>query len=205
MPEDKGKDTTQDAKKAAGGAAGGGLKAMLPLILTVLLMPALAYAMTRFVLVPKLQKAIVVSAATVAQGDEAAAPADPAPEHAETGKEKTPAAHGTEGTAKPLAKGAKATWNLPKVIVNVKDTQATRYLMSSYTLVGKGDDFKNILDANVDQIRDVTSGVLSTKGIQDLEKTDARSIIKSELIAAINTALGKPAVQEIYITEFAIQ
>jgi flagellar FliL protein len=40
-------------------AGGGGIKAFLPLILTVVMMPVLAYVMTAFVLVPKLQQATV--------------------------------------------------------------------------------------------------------------------------------------------------
>src|SRR5580765_1542467 len=42
----------------------GGIKAWLPLILSVALMPALAFAMTKFVLIPQLQKGLVVKAAT---------------------------------------------------------------------------------------------------------------------------------------------
>jgi len=184
MADDKSKD---DAKKPAEAAApaGGGLKAMLPLILTVVLMPVLAFVMTQFVLVPKLQQAITATAKTTDPGE---------------GEAAEPGA-GEAGSAK----GAKATVPLPKIIVNVKDTQATRYLMSSYTLVGQGEAFKTLLEDNMEQVRDVTSGVLSTKNIRDLEKPDARNIIKAELISTINTALGKPAVKEIYITDFAIQ
>ena len=51
-----------DAKSATASAApaaapAGGIKALLPLILAVVLMPVLAYVMTMFVLLPKLQKA----------------------------------------------------------------------------------------------------------------------------------------------------
>lgn len=207
MAEDKSKDA-KDAAKHAEAAGKGGIKAMLPLIITIVLMPVLAFAMTQFVLVPKLQKAITASASTGEHAEDAeetgeATEAHPAPEadgHGESAK----AGHG-EGEAKPLAKGAKATVPLPKVIVNVKDTQATRYLMSSYTLVGKGEEFKTLIESNMEQVRDVAASVLSMKSIQDLEKPDIRNVIKSELIATINTALGKPAVKEIYITDFAIQ
>jgi flagellar basal body-associated protein FliL len=198
MADEKSKE---EAAKTAAPATGGGVKAMLPLIVTIVLMPLLAFAMTQFVLVPKLQRAITASASTGEHGDEGEGETEIHGEAPAAGS----GGHGAAAEQKPLPKGAKATWGLPKVIVNVKDTQATRYLMSSYTLVGKGDGFGSLLEANVDQIRDVTSGVLSTKGIQDLERPDARAVIKAELISAINTALGKPAVQEIWITEFAIQ
>ncbi len=202
MADDKSKDAKDDAKKTAEG--GGGLKAMLPLIVTIVLMPVLAFAMTQFVLVPKLQKAITASAATTGQNTGEESTGETAPEGDGGHGEPAAGGHG-EAAAKPMAKGAKALVPLPKVIVNVKDTQATRYLMSSYTLVGKGEEFKGLIESNMEQVRDVAATVLSMKSIQDLEKPDIRNVIKSELISTINTALGKPAVKEIYITDFAIQ
>ncbi len=218
MADDKSKEAKDDAKKAAATAAapapagGGGIKAMLPLIITVVLMPVLAFVMTQFVLMPKLQQAITASATTKApvEGEAVEIPGD-GHEPAPPGAGHEPAAPGGRGGApadgepKKIAKGEKSTVPLAKVIVNVKDTQATRYLMSSYTLVGKGEEFKTTIETNMEQIRDVAATVLSTKNIQELEKPDARNIIKSELISTINTALGKPAVKEIYVTEFVIQ
>lgn len=55
------------AAPAAGG--GGGIKALLPLILTVVLMPVLAFVMTQFVIVPKLQKATVQARAGGEHGE----------------------------------------------------------------------------------------------------------------------------------------
>ena len=58
---------------AAAVKSGGGIKAMLPLIITVVLMPALAWAMTSFVLVPKLQKSLGITPTThaaPAEGEE---------------------------------------------------------------------------------------------------------------------------------------
>jgi flagellar basal body-associated protein FliL len=48
-------------------------------------------------------------------------------------------------------------------------------------------------------------GVLSTKTLADLEKPTARNLIRTELISGFNNILGEAMVQEIYLTEFAIQ
>src|SRR2546428_1059850 len=48
---------TEAAPEAAPAGAPGGFKAWLPLIVTMAVMPALAYVTTTFVLVPKLKKA----------------------------------------------------------------------------------------------------------------------------------------------------
>jgi flagellar FliL protein len=91
------------------------------------------------------------------------------------------------------------------MLVNISGTMGTRYLMTSITLVGKDPDFKNKIEENKDQLLDLATGTLSSKTISDLEKPGIRNVIRSELISVFNTALGGPFVQEIYITELAIQ
>ncbi|HAV62137.1 MAG TPA: hypothetical protein DCY13_07205 [Verrucomicrobiales bacterium] len=198
MANEKPKEAAAPAAGAAGAAeGGGGIKAMLPLILTVVLMPAMAFVMTQFVLLPKIQQAIKASAATLNQAGDGEAVSD-----GEVAGEPAPADGSGPVT---LPKGSKVTHALPKIIVNISGSQGTRYLMSSYTLVGKGGDFTAMCTANESQLRDVAMGVLYTKTIQDLEKPDARNLIRAELISTFNTALGKPAVLDLYITEFVIQ
>ena len=71
---------------APGAAPAGGIKALLPLILAVVLMPVLAYVMTMFVLLPKLQKATGGAAAaghTESSSDAGHEKAEPAAKHGE--------------------------------------------------------------------------------------------------------------------------
>ncbi len=180
---------------------GGGIKAMLPLILTVVLMPVMAFVMTNFVLLPKIQKAIVASATTTGEDSEHGTE-----ETGEDAHEPPAAGHGeADGEAPKPAKGAKTTYQLPKLIVNVRGTMGTRFLLASFTVVGKGPEFIKLCENNDAQMRDVAMGVLAGKTIQDLEKPDSRNMIRTEMISTFNTALGQPSVNEIYITEFAIQ
>jgi flagellar basal body-associated protein FliL len=190
-----------DAKKdapataASADAKGGGLMAWLPLILSLTLMPAVAYAMTAFVLVPKLQKSL-------GGGDTVAAR-----EHGAEGE----AAHGSEKSAGEKEKGhgkeAKAKIKVPlsKIVVNVSGSLGTRLLVASVTLVGSAPDFKTRVEDATDQLRDLSSSTLGSKTISDLEKPESRNLIRSELLAQFNAALGGQYVQEIYITELAIQ
>ena len=41
--------------------------------------------------------------------------------------------------------------------------------------------------------------------IADLEKPEARTVVRSELQTVFNNALGAGTVQDVYLTEFAIQ
>ena len=57
----------------------------------------------------------------------------------------------------------------------------------------------------MDQLKDLARSTLSSKTIADLEKPGAVNLIKTELIAVFNNALGESVVKEIYIPEMAIQ
>lgn len=183
-----------DAKPAAGVSASGGIKAWLPLIVALVAMPALAFATTKFVLIPQLQRSLNTGK-----------PAAAAAASTTTGAATEGAAPAKEGE-KPAANGkAKVTVSLSKMLVNVSGTMGTRYLMTSVTLVGMTPDFKSKIDDNRDQLMDLATGTLSSKTISDLEKPGARNVIRAELMTVFNSALGGPLVQEIYITELAIQ
>ena len=151
-------------------------------------MPALAYALTTFVLVPRMQKALRSPAtARVEPGKEAHG------ETANAGKEDAP----------PSGAGQSVTLN--KLLVNVAGTMGSRYLLTSLTLLGDAADLSGRVAQHEAQLRDMASGVLNTKTIADLEKPGARNLIRGELLAGFNTIMGSSAVREIYFTEFAIQ
>lgn len=92
-----------------------------------------------------------------------------------------------------------------KLLVNVAGTMGARYLLVSLSVSGSDPDFKAKIAAHDPQLRDFGCGVLATKTIADLEKPGARNAIRSELISGFNNILGSAVVQEIYLTEFAIQ
>ena len=175
-------------------AQGGGLKALLPLILTVVLMPVLAWAMTTFVLVPKLQKSLgLAPAAHEEKPAESAAHESDAPEH------------GDKGSAEKGKGGSRETVVMTKLLVNVSGTMGSRYLLTSLTLSGGSPDFKTKVEKNEAKLRDTACTLLATKTINDLEKPGARNLVRSELLNSFNNILGANTVQEIYMTEFAIQ
>jgi flagellar basal body-associated protein FliL len=172
---------------AAKAPSSGGFKAWIPLLATVVAMPALAFATTQYILLPKIKQAMGVTSS--ATPDAAATPS------------------GKEGDATPSALGSKEKIpvKLPKILVNVAGSMMTRYLTMNVTLVGNTPDFKDKIVKNMDQLMDLANGALMTKTIQDLEKPGSRNQIRSELMTVFNNALGGPVVQDIYITEQAIQ
>ncbi len=171
-------------------SASGGIKAFLPLILTLVLMPAVAWAMTQFMLVPRLQKAV-------------AAPAAHEPATAEGAEKEGGGEHGKEGGVE--KGGGKQSATITKILVNVSGTMGSRYLMTSLTLVGSTSDFKARVEKNEARLKDMAMTALAAKTITDLEKPGARNLVRSELITGFNNILGGGAVQELFLTEFAIQ
>lgn len=168
---------------AAPAKSGGGT--WIPLIANIVLMPAIAWALTTFVLIPKIQGGKA--------HEEEAAPAHDEP--------------ATDSHGKKIA-GAKGKVTVPlssKVLVNVAGTAGTRYLVANISLVGKKAELKQHVEENDPQLRDAASSILGIKTISDLEKPGMRNIIRAELISSFNDILGKDSVNDIYLTEFAIQ
>jgi flagellar basal body-associated protein FliL len=181
-PPESQREEAAEASAAKTGASGA-FHAWLPLLATVLAMPALAYATTQFILLPKIKQAMTQSAGA---GDSSASSKD---------KESVAATNSKD----------KVLFPFPKITVNVAGSMMTRYLVMSMTLVGAGADFKDRISKNQAQLQDLAIGTLMTKTIADLEKPDSRNIIRTELLTVFNNAIGGPVIQEIYITDQAIQ
>lgn len=171
--------------KAAAAPAKGGGGTWVPLIANIVLMPAIAWALATFVLIPKIQNG---------HGSEEAA------------GESSGDSHG--GSSDHGAKGGKGKVTVPlgdKVLVNVAGTAGTRYLVAKIALVGKKADLKTKVEENDPQLRDAAASILAIKTIGDLEKPGMRNILRAELLSAFNDILGKESVADIYLTEFAVQ
>ena len=227
------KPPTPPPAAAANGAAAAGattptkasaLAAWLPLILTLTLMPVLAWATMNFLVLPKLQKALAKPAA-----EEAADPAEADAHGEKTDKADKTDSHGKPEKADSHGKPAKADAHgktdkpdksaaaktkdgkakvlapLTKVLVNVFGTGGARYLIVSMTLVGNTPEFKTKVEENKDQLLDAAASTLASKSITDLERLGVRNQIRAELVSVFNTVLKATPVQEIYLTEFAVQ
>lgn len=168
-------------------SSGGGFKAWLPLIATFLVMPALAYAMTTWVLLPRIQKGLGIKSVATASSNSSS--------------------NDSESTASGSSSANYKTTTVPlnKLLVNVAGTLGSRYLLVSLSVVGTGANFQKDMQENDAALRDRACGILASKTIADLGRPDARNTIRNELINGFNNILGDNCVKEIYLTEFAIQ
>src|SRR4051812_12750050 len=139
------------ATAAAPVAEAGGIKPFIPLIANLVLMPVLAYAMTAFVLVPKLAKKAVH---TEASPEPVAAPQGEAP--ASSKSEGVETAGGKMKYSVPLSK---------KTLVNVSGTMGTRYLLAEFVLVGNSPSLKAQVEKSDAELRDAAASALANKTI----------------------------------------
>lgn len=182
------------------------LKAFLPLIISLVAAPALAFAVTQFVLVPKLaaranapKEAAADSHAKTA-AEEKSSHGSKKEEHAPAkDAEKAELGAGTGKAGKYVAPLSK------KILVNVAGTMGTRYLLAECTLVGSSASVKDAVEKADPELRDAAASTLASKTITDLEKPGIRNLVRAELINVFNSILGKGTISEIYLTEFAIQ
>jgi flagellar FliL protein len=180
MPEDDNKEEAAESPAPPAVAPGGGFKVWLPLIITMLLMPALAFGVAQFVILPQLQKGLGIKTTSSSSGS-------------------------TGNTKKEAAGGKQESVLMNKMLVNVAGTMGARYLLVSLSVAGTGSDFSKKMEDHDAQLRDMACGDLATKTLADLEKPGARNLIRTELINGFNNILGDSSVQDIYFTEFAIQ
>lgn len=209
----------KEAPAAAAPAAGGGIKAMLPLILNLVLMPAVAFALTQFVLLPKLKAPAPAAHGAGAEGEDAHAPEDDgghgATEDSHGAKDDGHGAakddgHGGGGDAHggggKSAKGGKAPVSLSsKILVNVSGTMGSRFLQANISVIGAKKNLASMVEEFDAQLRDAASSVLAAKTLADLEKNGSRNLIKAELVGAFNLVLGQGAVTDVFLTDFAVQ
>lgn len=209
-------DTSVATDASAGAAApagGGGLKAWLPLIVTVLVMPAMAWAMTQFVLLPKVKAALSETSETPAadSGEKTEAAAHNAGGGGGHGGKSGGKSGAFELTPQLKERGVKVAANgritipLNKILVNVAGTMGSRYLLTSVTLSGSKPNFVDLVLGNEAQLLDTAAGVLGSKTLADLEKPNSRQVVRTELLTVFNNVLGSGTVEEIFFTEFAIQ
>jgi len=171
---------------------------MMPVIAVILLVPALCYATTQFVLLPKLKAAV--------GSPEASHESAPAAGEKKGGDKKEGGAHGGKEKEKSKASGKYAhSHEFGDVIVNLAGAKGTRYLRARFTLASSDANLEMLVKTNENQLRDVAIGVLSAQSLDSLEAPGARSAVRNELIAQFNHALHGELVEQIYFAEFVVQ
>jgi flagellar FliL protein len=190
------KSGTAPAEVPAKAGIAGLLKTWLPVLIAVLVAPATCWAVSEFVLLPRLQQKLAAATAGGPAAERAAAPS----EKKAAGEKKK--GHG----GKDEAGGGGDTYEFSNVVVNLSGTMGTRYLKTSFVVTGtKPGTVKAAFEENKARLTDVTLGVLSSLSLADLEEPGSKNVLREKLVTAYNQALGGPVAEQVYFSDFVVQ
>jgi len=181
-----------EAPAASAASKGSAIKAWLPAIVAVVLAPAASFAVSQFVLLPRMQQKL--SAPIVERPAENSS----APSSEDGGK---------KDAKDDKAGGTSANYEFNNVVVNLAGTMGTRYLKTSFVVTGseKNGNIKGVFDGQKAKLTDITLNVLSSLTLADLEEPGAKNVLREKLVAAYNQALDKKIVDQVYFSDFVIQ
>jgi flagellar FliL protein len=177
---------------------------MIPLAIVLVAMPAISFAMVKFVLVPQIQKAATGGAPAAA----AAHGAEPAKD-----AKKEEGGHGKDDKAGKDAKDGKKSarskdgweYSFPNVVSNLTGSMGTRYLRCSFTVVSDDEHIGDMMEENKSKLKDAALRIFAARSQSDLESVSARNVIRTEIAATFNKALETAAVKEVLFTDFIVQ
>ncbi|MGH7995163.1 MAG: flagellar basal body-associated FliL family protein [Opitutaceae bacterium] len=156
-------------------------QAWLPAAVIVIAAPAASWGVTRFVLLPRLERRL-------------GAPASAVPAAA-------PSAAAADGKLPAIPPSA----DFKDVVVNLAGTMGTRYLKTSFAVTGSVPNFKDIFEDNRMRLKDVTINVLSSLTLADLEEPGSKNVLREKLVNAYNQALGRKLCDQVYFSDFVVQ
>lgn len=172
----------------------------IPLIVIVLLTPAVTYATLQFLFMPQLKKALgdQIMAQTGEGHEEAQYDYEPVKDSGGHGGGGHGGGHGEEG-------GNPHSYEFKNIVANLTGSMKSRYVKVSFLVEGSHDDFAGIIEQNRAKLIDTTLTVLSSLRLSDLDEPGIKNMVRADLINAYETALRGHLVEELYFSEFVVQ
>jgi flagellar FliL protein len=94
---------------------------------------------------------------------------------------------------------------LDVVVVNIANTQATRYLRSGISFEVADESILEELEKRKPQITDMIIMILSNKELDELSDFAGKNQIRKEIKEKVNSKLIAGKIKNVYFTEFVIQ
>jgi len=161
-----------------------------PLIAAIVIMPVISYAMTQFVLIPKMRASLIQTAVGGVSLQ---------------GKDKATPSSTSSPDKKKDEKPGTFEYNFENIVVNLAGTKGTRYLKTSFTVFSSNPELKAIILRRRPELLNLTLNILSAKTLVDLEVPGAKNILLNELQENFNNTLGSTLVDQIFFSDFVIQ
>lgn len=101
--------------------------------------------------------------------------------------------------------GMGPVFSLDSFIVNLSDQGGKRYLRITLGLELDEPKSAEEMTKRLPQIRDSILMVLPSRKVDELQTTEGKNSLRTEIISKLNELFGKEIVKKIYFTEFVIQ
>ena len=196
---DKAPEPVKPADGAAPAAAAKASSPWVPIIAVCVLMPAISFATTQYLLLPRIRGA-VLEQKVIAHAAKPEAKGEAKKGHGEAPK----GGHG-KGESGAAGAGGAFSYDFENIVVNLSGAMGTRYLKTSFTTLSDNPELKTLIDENKKQLLDVALSVLSTRTMADLEQPGSKNVVRNDLMANFNQALKSDLVSQIYFSEFVVQ
>lgn len=96
-------------------------------------------------------------------------------------------------------------FSLEPFIVNLSDQGGKRYLRVTMGLELGDPKYAEELTKRLPQVRDTVLMILPSRKVEDLQISDGKNALRTEIQTNLNGLLGKEMIKKIYFTEFVIQ
>ncbi len=96
-------------------------------------------------------------------------------------------------------------FSLDSFIVNLSDQGGKRYLRITMGLELADPKSAEEMTKRLPQIRDSILMILPSRKVDELQTTEGKNSLRTEIISKLNELFGKEIVKKIYFTEFVIQ
>lgn len=179
LPPKEGEATEKEKEKSPAKAP----NPWIPVAVMLVMIPVLSFGLTMYILVPKLRHAIETAVAEVKPVQEKG-----------SGK-----VNSGEGSGKVYK------YDFKDVIANLSGSLHSRYVKVAFSVEGDAPDFVGQVEANKAKLIDAALGVLSALDIVELEKPEAKNLIRNSLLTAFELALNKELIHHLYFSEFVVQ
>jgi len=166
----------------------------MAVVAVILLVPGISFALTQYVLIPRITASMNESHEKVAGAEEGKS----------KGEKGEKGGKSEKGGEKGQGKGM-FSYEFPAIVVNLAGTMGTRYIKVNFTVFSTNSDLQQVMTENKAQLMDVALGVLSSRTMADLEMAGAKNVIRNDLSANFNQALNSEVVNQIYFSEFVVQ
>ena len=105
----------------------------------------------------------------------------------------------TKGETKDIAQA-------DKIVVNIANTHGMRYAVARISFLSDDPEFLDKLNEKREVLLDKANGILGSKTLDEIETVGFKSLLRLDLKAQFESALGRSGIiREVIITEFIVQ